>query len=262
MLKNKKRDIMQEIEKRKKEALSKKLNYTLFKKKLSNSEVARKLGYADGAIVGRWRNEKDFNSNIMRMAQEALERHFNIPLEIWDSSVAYNTETIDVLLDRGVIENGGNCSDVFKKNKKIMENLKGKWYAYLYPSNPNSAVRDDGIWIVETTISEDYRVIDEWKNEGVLQIGENQSLIIKQSYDEHDITVIRFQNRQVGYGLFRFVIVSTQNGTENEMVNFGFYSRRRFTPKYAKKILGDIKKLQLKLDLDFNDRLVKEVTIK
>lgn len=253
---------MQEIEKQKKEALSKKLDYTLFIKKLSNSEVAKKLGYADGAIVGRWRNEKDFHSNIMRMAQEALERHFDIPLEVWDSVVTYNTETIDALLKRGVIENSGNCSDIFNRNDKIMENLKGRWYAYLYPSNPNSAVEDDGLWIVETNILEDYRVIDEWKNEGVLQIGENQSLIIKQSYDEHDITVIRFQNRQVGYGVFRFVIVSTQNGTENEMVNFGFYSRRKYPSKHAKKILGDVKKLQLKLDLDFNDRIVNQVIIK
>ena len=135
------------------------------------------------------------------------------------------------------------------------------WYAYIYPSNPISAVESDGIWIVKTTISEDYHVIDEYDNEGLLQIGKNQSIILKESYDEGDLTIIRFPNRQVGYRHFRFVIISNQNGTENEMINFGFYAREKYKPEVAKKILGSIDKAQLKLDLEFNDRMIKQVRI-
>ena len=54
---------------------------------------------------------------------------------------------------------------------------------------------------------------------------------------------------------FRFTIVSNQNGTVNEMVNFGFYSRKKYSPQEAKDILGDMEKVQLKLDLGFDERL-------
>ena len=75
------------------------------------------------------------------------------------------------------------------------------------------------------------------------------------AYDNDDLTVIRFPNRQVPSQNFRFVIISNQNNTTHEMVNLGFYSRKKHTPQEAKRILGDINKSQLKLDLDFNDRI-------
>ena len=36
---------------------------------------------------------------------------------------------------------------------------------------------------------------------------------------------------------------------------FGFYSRKKYSPKEAKEILGDRGKVQLKLDFDFEKRL-------
>ena len=254
---------MQKLDIHYKEELANKLNYILFKKKISNTEVARKLGYADGAIVGRWRNEKDLNSNIMVMAQEALERHFAVPMEVWDKQIEYQPEKIDELL-KDYEENPPTTiinNRLFREDKKLMSKLVGEWYAYIYPSNPSSSSENKGIWIVKTTITEDYLVVDEYDNEGFLQIGKNQSLILKESYDEGDLTVIRFTNRQVAYKHFRFVIVSTQNGTENEMVNFGFYSRIKYSPNIAKEILGLIDSVQLKLDLGFNDRMIKHVVI-
>ena len=253
---------MQKLDIYYKEELAKKLDYILFKKKISNTEVARKLGYADGAIVGRWRNEKDLNSNIMVMAQEAMERYFAVPMELWDKQMEYQPEKIDILLTE-YEENPPRTinNKLFKEDKKLMSKLVGEWYAYIYPSNPSSSSENEGIWIVKTTITEDYRVVDEYDNEGFLQIGKNQSLILKESYDEGDLTVIRFTNRQVAYKHFRFVIVSTQNGTENEMVNFGFYSKKKYSPNIAKEILGSIDSVQLKLDLGFNDRMIKHVVI-
>ena len=46
------------------------------------------------------------------------------------------------------------------------------------------------------------------------------------------------------------------------MVNFGFYSRKKYSPEEAKKILGDMNKVQLKLDLEFDERLRKEGVVK
>lgn len=253
---------MTEKEKKYKEILARKLDHILKKKKLTKTEVAKKLGYVDGAVVGRWCNEKDFNSNLMTMAQEALERHFDIPMEVWKTDLEYDIQKLDELLYKyETILGTGDTNPFFIRNEKLISRLKGVWYSYLYPSNPASAIKTDGIWIVETTISENGHVIDQYKNEGLLQIGENQSLIIKRSHDEGDLTVIRFPNRQVGYKHFRFVIISNQNNTENEMVNFGFYSREKYTPEVAKQILGSIDKVQLKLDLGFNDRMTQQIRI-
>jgi len=86
-------------------------------------------------------------------------------------------------------------------------------------------------------------------------LGKNESLIIKESYDNNDLTIIRFPNRQIPSQHFRFVIVSNQNNTEHEMVNFGFYSRIKYSAKEAKNILGERRNIQLKLDLSFNNRI-------
>ena len=100
-----------------------------------------------------------------------------------------------------------------------------------------------------------YIVVDYWGNSGYLKIGKNQSLIIKEPYENNDLTIIRFSNRHVSFEHFHFTIVSNQNGTINEMVNFGFYSRKKYSPKEAKEILGEMNKVQLKLDLEFGKRL-------
>jgi hypothetical protein len=71
------------------------------------------------------------------------------------------------------------------------------------------------------------------------------------------LTVIRFSNRHVTFEHFHFTIVSNQNGTINEMVNFGFYSRKKYSAKEAKEILGEMDKAQLKLNLEFEKRLRK-----
>ena len=150
-------------------------------------------------------------------------------------------------------------NQVFPKNPKLFDKLKGVWYGYVYPSNPTSA--EHGIWEVETTIHDDYSVVDYWGNAGYLKIGKNESLIIKESYDHEDLTIIRFSNRQVPSRLFRFVIVSNQNHTLHEMVNFGFFSRQRCDLEEAKQILGNIESKQLKLDTEFNERLIERAIV-
>ena len=148
------------------------------------------------------------------------------------------------------------------KNQKLFEKLKGIWYAYIYPSNPLSARDTEGIWIIETTINNDYSVVDYWGNKGYLKIGKNQSIILKEPYENNDLTIIRFSNRHVSFENFRFVLISNQNSTINEMVNFGFYSRHKYSPEEAKEILGDMNKVQLKLDLNFEERLRNKGIVK
>jgi len=232
-----------------------KLSFIIDYLKLNVKEIADLWGMQSNYIS---KLREHTHNSLRPMHLYAFTGAYNIPHKVFDKKVKISTEVINILKEA----KKEKINNIFEKNKKLMEKLKGKWYAYIYPSNPNSAIKSEGIWIVETYINNDYSVVDEYQNSGILKIGKNQSLIIKESYDERDLTIIRFSNRQIAYKHFRFVIVSTQNGTEHEMINFGFYSRTKYTPTEAKEILGDTSNIQLKLDLDFNDRLVKKVVIK
>ncbi|CAA6810809.1 MAG: Unknown protein [uncultured Sulfurovum sp.] len=203
----------------------------------------------------------NFKPSIKKMHMESMQKHHQIPLTIWDNSLSFNKTEIDQYINEYKVSLKAERisfeeeDNIFTNNKELFENLKGVWYAYLYPSNPKSAKKSEGIWIVKTTINDDYTVVDYWGNAGYLKIGKNQSLIIKEPYENNDLTVIRFSNRHVSFEHFRFTIISNQNGTIDEMVNFGFYSRKKYSPQEAKNILGDIEKVQLKLDLEFEKKL-------
>jgi len=238
---------------------SEKLDYIL-NKYVNAAEVTRQFGFKSNSMISNMRNGQ---GNIARLHTDGLEKYFNIPTEIFQNTTSTKTE-IDTLIKNyqkkslADLNKTALSQKVFHKNNKLFQKLKGIWYAYLYASNPQSAVKTEGIWIVETTIHDDYSVIDYWGNRGYLKIGKHESLIIKESYDNDDLTVIRFPNRQIPSQHFRFVIISNQNNTTHEMVNYGFYSRIKYEPKEAKRILGDKSKVQLKLDLEFNDRINRQ----
>jgi hypothetical protein len=145
---------------------------------------------------------------------------------------------------------------IFEKNDELLKNLLGTWYAYMYPSSITGIWTEDGISMTKTEIYEDGSVVDEYNNKGILKIGHEQSCIIKESKNAKSLTIIRFDNYQAFYGNFRFLIFSNQNGKrDEEMVNYGFYSRKAYKPDEAKAILGDIDKVQLKLDKEFATRV-------
>jgi len=227
----------------------------------SATKITQAFGFKTNTMISNLRNPNHL-STLTKLHIDGLEKYFDIPVEIWDS-----LETDEDKIARQIKnykeeksfkeKHAEKIDTIFQENQKLFKHLAGVWYAYIYPSNPASASKTDGIWIVETTIHDDYSVVDWWGNRGYLKLGKHESLIIKESYDNDDLTVIRFPNRQVRSQHFRFSIVSNQNFTQHEMVNFGFYSRIKYSPDEAKEILGDISKVQMKLDLDFNDRLTK-----
>jgi len=216
------------------------------------NKITLAFGFKSNTMISNLRNS-NHPSTINQLHMDGLEKYFNIPTEIWN-----NVHRSDLEIDKIISnyqKNQNSKEHIFVKNKRLFNKLKGVWYAYMYASNPNSAKDSEGIWIVETTIHNDCSVIDYWGNRGYLKLGKNESLIIKESYDNNDLTIIRFPNRQIPSQHFRFVIVSNQNNTEHEMVNFGFYSRIKYSPQKAKEILGEREKIQLKLDTTFNDRI-------
>lgn len=243
--------------------LTKKLNYIITEYIEGGKEElsVKTFGYARQNQVSNLCSDNPKSTTIKKIHMESIEKHHQIPISIWQHTIPYDEEKINQLIQsyRASLKAEKISFDdedsIFTDNKKLFENLKGVWYAYLYPSNPNSAQETEGIWIVETTIHDDYSVVDYWGNAGYLKLGKNQSLIIKEPYENSDLTVIRFSNRHVSFEHFRFTIVSNQNGTTEEMVNFGFYSRKKYSPQEAKEILGEMEKVQLKLNSSFEKRL-------
>lgn len=251
------------------ELLTKKLNYIIDKYiKGGKKELALKtFGYERENTVTNLCSAHS-KITLKKIHIESIERHHRIPLTVWEHTLPLDKQKIDQQIEayRASLKQETLFFDeedtIFPNNQQLFNRLKGVWYAYLYPSNPSSAQKTEGIWIVETTIQDDYSVVDWWGNRGYLKIGKNQSLIIKEPYENEDLTVIRFSNRHVSFEHFRFTIVSNQNGTIHEMVNFGFYSRKKYSPQEAKEILGDVDKVQLKLDLDFDARLSKHGVVR
>jgi len=216
------------------------------------NKITIAFGFKSNTMISNLRNS-NHPSTINQLHMDGLEKYFDIPTEVWRNVNISDLEIEELILNYR--KNQDKTDHIFIKNKRLFNKLKGVWYAYIYASNPNSAKETEGIWIVETTIHNDCSVVDYWGNRGYLKLGKNESLIIKESYDNDDLTIIRFPNRQIPSQHFRFVIISNQNNTEHEMVNFGFYSRIKYSPKEAKEILGDIKNMQLKLDINFNNRI-------
>ena len=148
---------------------------------------------------------------------------------------------------------------LFQENRRLWDNLKGEWNTYLYPSVYK---KESDIHLFKTYFKDDYEVIDYHENRGRLFMGENQSLIVKKTPNEKNFSVIVFQNIEVTYQIIKFAIISIQNGTNKEMMQYGFYSRKEYSQQEAKEILGDIESVQLKLDMGFSQRILDEFVVK
>jgi len=214
-------------------------------------DIKNAFGFDSMTKISAFKNPHN-KSNLKKVHIESLERHFNIPTEVFDKNIAIEE------MDRLIKEYRDRTYDkIFThENPSLLKNIKGTLYAHSYASRTIS--KPCGINIIKTIINEDYSVIDQAGNKGVLKVGLEQSFIIKESKNAKNFNIIRFDNHQALYGNFRFVILSNQNGTRGEeMLNFGFYSRKAHTPEEAQKILGDIAKVQLKLDAEFAKRVVE-----
>jgi transcriptional regulator with XRE-family HTH domain len=223
-----------------------KLKYVFKILNLQNKEVAEKLEM-----------RRDMVSNIQSYHQGRLKKYYlyaickayNIPMEIFeDESINTKEQIYNILKNR---------KDIFHRNPKLLNTLKGIWYLYSYPSNPALAK----VWETKTTIYEDYSVEDMHENKGKLFIGKNQSIILKESSNSKNITSITFDNSRVAYGKFLFSRVSKSNGINKEIFNFGFFSRDKIDLDKATEILGEVKTVQLKIDHNLLERINNHIEI-
>ena len=177
---------------------------------------------------------------------------FNVPFKVFAKEVKNSTQIIEILEE----DKQEKQKVLFKKNRQLLENIQGDWYAYFYPSN-----RFSEIYRIKTTINLDGTVVDANGNSGKLLIGTNQSIIVKESQNSKNFVSITFDNHQVAYKMFHFSLVSKRNHNNLEMFNYGFFSRYEIEPEMLKDILGEKPKVQLKMECDFAERISEYVEI-
>jgi len=251
-----------------------KFNYILKSKYINGdvTTVANAFGYTVATQLSKIRKGKAKLPTIYILG---LEHYFDIPMKIFDATVPMDKKIINELIEdyriKKVTNKANGTPPTGEKQKSLLTKLTAHpYYAYMYASHPHSAIHDidengewiknlEGISVNRTVFHADLSVIDQHENSGTLILEEHQGIIIKKSYEEKNANIIRFDINQALYGNFHFLIFSNQNGTVEEMVNFGFYSKMKLSPQEAQKILGDDKsKIQLKLDCQFKER-VKQI---
>ncbi|SFV70692.1 hypothetical protein MNB_SV-13-303 [hydrothermal vent metagenome] len=219
-----------------------KLKYVTESLNLSTKEIAQKLEMGQ-SMVSQILN---YSHNKLRQIHiHAICHAYNIPIEIFENKKVNTTEMIDQMLQESQI------GSIFQKDYELLDKLLGKWYLYSYPSNPNLSE----VWATETYFYEDFSVEDMHKNRGKLLIGKKQSIILKESHNSHNMTSITFDNDKVTYNNFAFSRVSKSNILNQELFNFGFFSRREMEVDEVKNILGKRERVQLHMDYDMLRRI-------
>ncbi|HHB94085.1 MAG TPA: hypothetical protein ENK88_02980 [Campylobacterales bacterium] len=220
-----------------------KLSYVIKTLKLVKKDMAKKMGL-NATMISQIQN---YHANKLRNHHiYAICSVYKIPIEIFEDRTITTKKQVDKLLDKK-----RRSETIFLHNQEVLEELLGDWYFYSYPSNPNLAE----LWETKTTFYDDYTVADEHDNKGILNIGQNQSIILKESNGSKNITSITFDNSRIFYNAFLFSRVSKSNIVNNEMFNFGICSRVKRDKKLVKEVLGDLNQVQLQINHTILQRL-------
>ncbi|MCH9740866.1 MAG: hypothetical protein K0U38_08520 [Epsilonproteobacteria bacterium] len=229
---------------------------------LSAVEVQNIFGYDSPNMMYKLRHGE---SPLTEPHIKHLEYNCNIPSEVFEKRIPFNredTSNIDSIIKEHYKKLGGqefiakNNNHLFYENPKLLQKLTGEWYAHFYAS-----AESRGVYAIKTTIQSDGVIVDENNNRGRLFLGKKQSMIIKESHNSENLVSITFENTQVAFNLFYFSMLSKQNLTNQEMLSFGFLSKKMFTQEETEKILGRKERQQLKIDFEFTQRISEAVQV-
>lgn len=222
---------------------SEKLKFVAESLCLKTKNIAEKLGVQDSFISKLYLDSTD---KLKPIHLYAFSSAYNIPMKIFNDKTIDTKEKISILLER---KNSNNL--IFTENNNIIDELVGEWYMYSYPSNP----KQEEVWETKTTFFSDGTVIDEHDNKGVVHVGQNQSIILKESAGSKNITSITFDNYRIAYKTFLFSRVSKSNGINTELFNFGIFSKNKIDLNEIKEILGERNMIQLKVNYELLERI-------
>ena len=251
-------------EDRQKENLAKKTDFIIKKYTGGVHEVANLFGYKKSTSITNIchfdAKRPKASRSIVQLQMEGLQRHYQIPVTIFDDSVPYDEELIKKMIEeyRLKFSKKKEFQSLFIANEELIDKLKGDWYSYFYPSANYIEVQ-----CIKTTINSNYTVIDEYKNRGIVHIGSDQSLIVKESNNSKNITTITFNNIAITYDIFPYAMCSRTNITNRPINFFGFFSRKKLDTKSVKEILGEDRSLmQLQIPYEFEERVATHCCVR
>jgi len=240
---------------------AKKFDYIL-DEYLSATEVQYIFGYDSPNMMYKLRRA---DSQLTEPHIKLLEYICKIPSKVFDKNIHFdkdNTSEIDNIIKENYKKIQAQSPTIkvdsrpFYNNPQLFNSLIGKWYGYFYASTDNR-----GIYCIETTIQEDGTVLDKNGNSGRLFIGKKQCMIVKESKNSQNFISITFENTLIAFNLFYFSMLSKQNVINQEMLSFGFFSKKELSLETAKEILGKKEKQQLKIDSEFTHQISEYVQI-
>ena len=204
---------------------SEKLSIVLKYKKLTTSEIAKKLDINRSAI-SQWKSD---NSKFKKIHMYALSSAFNIPIEIFlDKSIDTEDKVISYLeQDHCVTSSEG---------KKLTDNFIGKWYLYFYSHVGNKLIE------YEIDSLQNKQVImksDEAIYLGKLDSVQNHALI--KSYCKKynsSILIITFNMKRIPDGIFNVGILTKTLVSFRYVAALGIISKNRLDEEKVKYILG------------------------
>jgi len=222
-----------------------KLAYVIKTLGLVTKDIAKELGVTS-SLISQIKNHYEDSNRLRNIHLYAICFAYDIPIEIFKDKGVDSAEKIDFLLSQK-----SQSATTFSTNQEVMDKLTGEWYMYSYPSNSNLT----DVWETKTVFYDDYSVIDEHDNKGTLHVGQNQSIILKESTGSKNITSITFDNSRVFYNVFLFSRVSKSNNMNKELFNFGICSRKKLDKNEVKKILGAVNEVQLQVNYEMLERI-------
>ena len=225
-----------------------KLNYIIKKLKLTTKEISLKLEIST-SLVSQIQN--CYSGKLKKIHLYALCHAYSIPMDIFEDETINSKESIDFMLKQASFS-------IFENDHQLLKKLIGRWYLYSYPSSPNLSE----VWSTETHIYDDYTVLDAHRNRGRVYIGKKQSILIKESNNSKNITATVFDNDRITYGNFIFSRVAKSNNFNKEILSFGFFSRDKIEKSEAKKILGELKSVQLQMDYSLIERVSNSIKMR
>ena len=158
--------------------------------------------------IQKYKNETEEQEREKRIFK-SLKKHQLIPKDLNSKEVLTN-ESIDKIVkeykEKLFVNREDDINKLFPQDQRIWNNLKGDFYAYMYGSHVFNGNRE--IKCIKTTFYDDFQVIDQHKNKGVVLLGDYQGIIIKKTPNAGYFSIIIFHTKQVTFGTFRFHIVS------------------------------------------------------
>lgn len=79
--------------------LADKVSYIIDNHTNGVADICKKFGIDFENTVRRWRNKVGQTSSITGAYQEAFEKHFNIPLKIWQKNIPFNPEKLKQIIE-------------------------------------------------------------------------------------------------------------------------------------------------------------------